>query len=141
MTRHIVGVVAGLVTWFVLASAGGFVMREGWPAYAQVAASLSFAREAEAPAFTLLMLLARLLMGALATVGMGFVTARITPSTLVRLIPGVLWLLFFIVEHVAVWDKFPVWYHLVYLLTFLPLTYAGNLLGGRSRFPQAASVA
>jgi hypothetical protein len=27
---------------------------------------------------------------------------------------------------VSIWEKFPVWYHLTFLLTLVPLTHAGN---------------
>lgn len=141
MTRHILGVLAGLATWYLLAMAGGYLMRESWPAYAQVVQTLSFAPEAAPPAFTLLMLIARLVMGALVTIGMGIVAARITPSPVAQLLPGVFWLIFFVAEHVAVWDKFPVWYHLISLLTFLPLTYLGNRIARNPRISPAPSVA
>jgi len=133
MIKQILGVVAGLVAWFATASVCAFVLRETWPAYASVVETLDFARETAAPAFTLPMLLARLSMGAVATIVMGFVAARMTSSTLVRLLPGVLLLCFFVVEHLAVWDKFPLWYHLTFLLSLLPLTYLGNLIGTGKR--------
>ena len=61
--------------------------------------------------FTLPMMLARLAIGALATLAMGLVTAVIARrSMLARLLPGVLLLVVFIPQHVMLWDKFPVWY-------------------------------
>jgi hypothetical protein len=47
---------------------------------------------------------------------------------LARLMPGVVLLLFFIPDHVNLWDKFPLWYHLWFLLSLVPLTYVGNVL-------------
>ena len=33
----------------------------------------------------------------------------------------------FIPQHITLWEKFPVWYHLTFLLSLIPLT----LLGGK----------
>jgi len=119
MTRNILGVVAGLVAWLLLAAILGVVMRNSWPAYAAVAETMSF---------TLPMMFARLSIGALATVAAGFVTALITRSAVAKLIPGVLLLIAFIPQHVMLWDKFPIWYHLTFLLSLVPLTYLGSRL-------------
>jgi len=117
MTRNILGVVAGLVAWLLVAAILGFIMRNSWPAYAAVAETMGF---------TLPMMLARLSIGALATLAAGLVTALITRSAVARLIPGVLLLVAFIPQHVMLWDKFPLWYHLTFLLSLVPLTYLGS---------------
>ena len=117
MARNFIAVVAGLAVWLAIAIVAGLIMRETWPAYASVA---------DAMTFTLPMMIARLSIGALATVSMGFVTALITKSAVARLIPGLLLLAVFIPEHVTLWDKFPIWYHLTFLLSLVPLTYIGN---------------
>jgi hypothetical protein len=117
MTRNILGVVAGLVAWLLVAAILGFIMRNSWPAYAAVAETMRF---------TLPMMLVRLSIGALATLSAGFVTALITRSAVARLVPGVLLLVAFIPQHVMLWDKFPIWYHLTFLLSLVPLTYVGS---------------
>ena len=122
MTKNIVGVVAGLGVWVIVATVAGFIMRVSWPAYASVASAMTF---------TLPMMIARLSIGALATIAMGIVTGAIAKSVIVRLMPGVLMLLIFIPQHVTLWEKFPVWYHLTFLLSFVPLTYVGSRFGGR----------
>jgi hypothetical protein len=119
MGRNILAVVAGVLTWLLVATVAGFVMRASWPAYASVA---------DAMTFTLPMMVARLAIGALATLAMGFVAALITRSAIVRVVPGVLALLAFVPQHVMLWDKFPLWYHLTFLLSLVPLTYAGARL-------------
>jgi len=96
------------------------ILRTTWPAYASVA---------DAMTFTLPMMLARLTIGALATLAAGWVTTAISPrSMLVRLLPGVLLLVGFIPQHIALWNTFPVWYHLTFLLSLVPLTYLGGML-------------
>jgi hypothetical protein len=117
MARNVLGVVIGLVVWLAVTSIAGVVLRAAWPAYALVANAMTF---------TLPMMMARLSIGAVATVLMGFATAAIAPAAIARWIPGLLMLLFFIPIHVTIWEKFPVWYHLTFLLSLVPLTYAGN---------------
>ena len=119
MARNVLGVVAGLVAWFIVTAIAGVVIRMTWPDYVRVA---------DAMAFTLPMKIARLTIGAVATLVMGFVSSKIALAPLAKLLPGVLLLLFFIPVHVSIWHTFPVWYHLTFLLTLVPLTYAGNAL-------------
>jgi len=118
--KAVLGVVAGLVVWIAVVAVAGVIMRASWPAYASVA---------DAMTFTLPMMLARLTIGALATLAAGWVTTAISPrSMLVRLLPGVLLLVGFIPQHIALWNTFPVWYHLTFLLSLVPLTYLGGML-------------
>jgi hypothetical protein len=96
-------------------------MRSSWPAYARVA---------DAMTFTLPMMLARLSIGAVATLAAGWVTAALAPRPLlVRVIPGIILLAVFIPQHIALWHTFPIWYHLTFLLSLVPLTYLGGLQG------------
>jgi hypothetical protein len=123
MARRILGVVAGLAVWITVVTVAGSIMRRSWPAYASVA---------DAMTFTLPMQVARLSIGVLATLASGLVTAVIArQSMFARLIPGVLLLIAFIPVHVMLWDKFPVWYHLTFLLSLVPLTYLGGTIVGR----------
>ena len=118
MAKKIFGVVAGLVIWLVAVSVAGLIMRAAWPAYASVA---------DAMTFTLPMMIARLSIGAVATVAAGWVAGTITRrSTIATVLPGVLLLVAFIPEHISLWEKFPVWYHLTFLLSLIPLTFAGG---------------
>jgi hypothetical protein len=119
MTRNIIGIAAALVTWVVASLLAGLVMRNAWPAYAAVA---------DAMTFTLSMMIARLSIGAVATILMGFVVACITPSARARLLPGIIALLVFIPQHAMLWEKFPLWYHAAFLLSLVPLTYVGNAI-------------
>jgi len=120
MVKAIIAIVAGLVAWIAVVALAGVIMRSSWPAYARVA---------DAMTFTLPMMLARLSIGALATLAAGWVTAAVAPRPmLVRLMPGLILLAAFIPQHIALWNNFPVWYHLTFLLSLVPLTY----LGGRA---------
>ena len=117
MRAKILGVVAGLVVWFTVVMAAGIVLRASWPAYASVA---------DAMTFTLPMLMARLSISYVATLLAGAVTARMAPRSVI--VPGLLLLAGFIPQHISLWDRFPVWYHLAFLLSLVPLTYAGGMI-------------
>ena len=108
--------------WFAIVTIAGEIMRASWPAYARVA---------DAMTFTLPMQMARLSIGAVATLAAGLVTASVSPrSMLARLMPGVLLLVGFVPVHISLWDKFPLWYHLTFLLSLVPLTYLGGTMAG-----------
>jgi len=132
MARGILGVIAGLAVWVISVTAAGVIMRSAWPAYASVA---------EAMTFTLPMMVARLSIGACATLAMGYSTAVVARrATLATLLPGVVLLLAFIPEHITIWNKFPVWYHLTFLLSLVPLSYAGGTIA-RARRPLVPATA
>ena len=117
MGRKVIGVVGGLVVWIVAATILNWLMRLVLPGYA----------EAEKPmTFTLPMLAGRLVVGALSSVAAGAVFARIAkdagPSAIAL---GIVLLAVFLPVHFGLWDRFPVWYHAVFLVSLLPLAVLG----------------
>jgi hypothetical protein len=124
MGKKVVGVVAGLVVWVAIVTVSGIILRMSWPAYASVATAMTF---------DLPMLVARLSIGALATLATGWVTTVIGPRSIrVRLMPGLILLVAFTPQHIILWNTFPVWYHLTFLLSLVPLTYLGGQIAERS---------
>jgi hypothetical protein len=117
MGKGILGVVAGLAVWMIVVSVAGLVLRAAWPEYVNAAGTMTF---------TVSMKVARLSIGALATLAAGWVAALVARSTLAALVTGALLLVAFIPEHIMLWDNFPVWYHMTFLLSLVPLTYAGG---------------
>jgi hypothetical protein len=118
MMKTTFGVIGGLVAFAIIAIVSGVIVREAWPEYASVA---------EAMTFTLPMMFTRLAIGAIATLIAGWFTALIAgPSHLARLMLGAVLLVVFIPEHIMLWNRFPVWYHLTFLASLLPLTYLGG---------------
>jgi len=118
MARDILGVIAGLAVWIAIAGVAGVTMRSAWPDYASVA---------DAMTFTLPMMFARLAIGALATLAAGWVIAVIARrSMLARVTAGLLLVVVFVPQHIILWSKFPVWYHLTFLLSLVPLAYLGG---------------
>jgi hypothetical protein len=95
-------------------------MRLAWPGYSEVETAM---------AFTSAMMLARLIVGALASLGAGFVGASIAKGKGVAIIvlAGVL-LALFIPVHYGLWEKFPIWYHLVFLLSLAVMPPLGGHL-------------
>jgi hypothetical protein len=82
--------------------------------------------------FTLAMMIGRLVIGAVATLAMGLAASVVSRRSLVAtLVAGVLLLLAFIPQHISLWDKFPLWYHLTFLLSLVPLAYLGGPLSVR----------
>lgn len=129
MARRMLAVVAGLAVWVAVVSVAGVIMRRAWGQYASVADAMSF---------TLSMMLARLAIGTLATLAAGWVTAVIARRWIpARLTAGLLLLVVFVPQHIMLWDKFPVWYHLTFLASLVPLTY----LGGNMTAPREAAGA
>ena len=117
MKRKVASVLVGLVAWICVATAVNLALRVSWPHYAA----------AEKPmTFTFGMQVARLLTGAFASLCAGFVAAVIAKGSgaPVRALAVVL-LLLFIPVHYALWDKFPIWYHFVFLASLIPVTLLG----------------
>jgi hypothetical protein len=113
-------VIAALVTWIFVATVLNLALRASWPHYHEAETGFNF---------TFAMKLARLVLGATSSLGAGFVAAwigmgRMREATL----SGIILLALFIPDHYLLWDKFPVWYHLTFLVSLLPLTLLGAAL-------------
>jgi hypothetical protein len=120
MPRAIVGVVAGLTAWIVIATIGNLGLRMAWPGYSEVEAAMRF-NDA--------MMVARLFLGALSSLGAGFVVAWITHRNgrAVWILAALL-LIVFVPTHYGLWEKFPVWYHAVFLVSLVVVTRLGGML-------------
>jgi hypothetical protein len=115
--------ITALVTWFFVATVLNLALRALWPHYHEAEIAFNF---------TLAMKLARLLLGAISTLSAGFVAAWIDKGRMrAATLTGVVLLCLFIPGHYMIWNKFPVWYHLTFLLSLLPLTLLGAALNHR----------
>ena len=126
MKRSILAFVAGLAVWVLVVSLLNRGLRLAIQGYAAAEPQMTF---------SLGMMAARLALGALASQAAGAATRTVAPSS-----RGVLWVLgavllaAFIPVHMRLWAKFPVWYHLVFLGTLVPLVVLGaTLTRSRSR--------
>jgi hypothetical protein len=118
MLRSILGVVAGVLAWGIVVTILNLGLRHGWPAYAAVE---------KAMLFTVPMMAARLSISGISSLVSGFAAAAVGRSGQAALIAGVLLLLIFVPIHYMIWSKFPLWYHLTFLVS-LPLL---SVIGGR----------
>lgn len=123
MKRSILAFLAGLAVWALVATLLNSGLRAGLPGYTLAEPTMTF---------TLGMKIARLLLAALASLAGGAVTGLIAPSKpAVPWVLGALILALFIPVHIQLWARFPVWYHLTFLLTLVPLVALGGSLARR----------
>ncbi len=121
MKRRLLAIGLALVTWMAIAIVLDYGLRTVWPAYAAVERALTF---------TLGMQVARLLIAVAASLAAGFVAARIAPlDRLPAWISAIALLALFLPEHIRIGARLPLWYHLTFLLTLVPLVLIGDRLG------------
>jgi hypothetical protein len=116
--RLIGGIVVGVLAWGIVVTILNLGLRHGWPAYGAVE---------KAMLFTVPMMAARLSISGISSLVSGYVAAAIGRSGQAALIAGVLLLLIFLPIHYTIWSKFPLWYHLTFLVS-LPVL---SIIGGR----------
>jgi hypothetical protein len=126
MKRTLLAVVTGFVAWFIVVSLLNRGLRLVIPGYAAAEPALQF---------TLAMMAGRLSIAALSSLLAGAVAGAIAPAGRTAWILGVLLLIFFVPVHIALWHRFPLWYHLTFLLTLAPLVAAGGRLWHASCTP------
>lgn len=120
MKRSILGLIMGLAVWVLVASLLNRGLRFGLEGYAVAEPRMTF---------THAMMVARLALGALASLAAGAVTRVVArSSTHVLWVLGAVLLAAFIPVHIQLWTKFPVWYHLVFLGTLAPLVALGGTI-------------
>ena len=125
MLRSICAVIISVDTWFLVATVGNLLLRALLPGYTAVEAAMSF---------TLPMKLARLALGLISSLSAGIVCAAIANpgSQAAKVVAGIMVALF-IPVHYMLWAKFPVWYHLFFLLSLAPAVLLGaSMLPKRS---------
>jgi hypothetical protein len=120
MKRPILAFAVGLVLWVVVISLLNRGLRTFVTGYAAAEPTFSF---------TLGMLVLRLAIAALTSLIAGAAAAWIGPAG--RRLPvllGATLLVAFIPVHARLWSVFPLWYHLVFLGTLIPLVMLGAWL-------------
>lgn len=120
--RVFLAVAAAFVVWFAAATIGNLAIRWLLPGYAEGEKLMDF---------SLGMLVARLVVGAVASTVAGAACVAIGRSArwAVYLFAALL-LALFVPVHVNLWPKFPVWYHIVFLGSLIPLVVFGARLRG-----------
>ena len=123
--RGVLAVAAGFIVWFAVATVGNFAIRWLVPGYTEVEKTMDF---------SLAMLFARLVLGAVASLAGGAACIAIARGARVPVYALALLLLaMFVPIHVNLWAKFPVWYHIVFLGSLVLLVVLGARLGRFNR--------
>jgi len=135
MWRTIASIVAGLAAWAVVVTLLNFGLRAALPGYHAAEATLQF---------TMAMKIGRLTEAALSSIAAGVVVSLISPSRKwAPWLVGFIILAMFLPVHVSLWSKFPVWYHLAFLVPLAPLVALGGSLtrgtGAGGQRPATAS--
>src|ERR1700741_427624 len=115
MWRLIGAIVVGVIAWFAMVTAINFGLRFGWAEYASVEKAMPF---------TLPMMIARLAMSVVASLVSGWIAAAVARGNRsfggAAFLSGLALMGLFVPVHYWVWSKFPVWYHVTFLLS-LPI--------------------
>jgi len=120
MKRAILAFLAALVTWLLIVSVLDRGLRITLAGYAVAEPKMTF---------TVGMMIARVTIAAMTSVIAGAVAGWISPlGVRVAWVMGAILLVLFIPEHVRLWNAFPVWYHLTFLVTLAPLVVLGSWL-------------
>jgi hypothetical protein len=120
MWRTIGSIIAGLVAWVVIVTLLNFGLRAMLPGYHAAEATLQF---------TLAMKIGRLTEAAISSVAAGAIVSMIAPSKKwAPWLVGLIILAMFLPLHLSIWDKFPAWYHLAFLVPLAPLVAFGGTL-------------
>ena len=135
MWRTIGAIVAGLVGWAVVVTILNFGLRASLPGYHAAEATLQF---------TMAMKIGRLTEAAVTSVVAGALVGLIAPGKRwAALVVGLIVLAMFLPVHLKLWNSFPVWYHLAFLVPLVPLVVLGSGLtrnsGVAAENPLAAS--
>lgn len=117
MLRGIAALIAAIVLWMVVATVVHRLLSVAWPAYAMATPSLTF---------TLPMKIARLALSTLCTLLAGATARRLSPAPWLPIAVGCVLVAAFLPEHYLTWSRLPVWYHLTFLGSLIPLAVIGS---------------
>jgi hypothetical protein len=102
-----------------------FGLRAALPGYHAAEATLQF---------TLAMKIGRLIEAALTSLAAGAVVSLIAPKNKwAPWVVGLIALALFLPSHVILWHRFPIWYHLSFLVPLVPLVALGAALARRQQ--------
>ncbi len=123
MIRSILAVLVAVFTWFIVATIGNLILRAVLPGYSAVEVSMNF---------TLTMMVCRLILGLVSSLCAGFVCATIARNSVASKVAAAIMIILFLPVHYMLWAKFPIWYHLFFLITLAPMILIGAGLVRRS---------
>jgi hypothetical protein len=125
MIRSILAVLGAVVAWFVVATLANLLVRALLPGYASAEPSMTF---------TLAMMVARLGVGVVSSLAAGFACSAVARGNMAAVYScAALLVLCFLPVHYNLWHKFPLWYHVFFLVTLAPLVLLGAALQRRGQ--------
>jgi hypothetical protein len=80
--------------------------------------------------FTLTMMICRLVLGLISSLGAGFIGASLARDRIAPKVAAAITVILFLPVHYMLWNKFPIWYHLFFLITLAPTMLIGAALRG-----------
>ena len=119
MIRSILAVIVAVITWFLVATICNWILRAALPGYSAVEVSMNF---------TFTMMICRLVLGLLSSLCAGFVCATIARNRVAPKVAGAVMVVLFLPVHYMLWAKFPIWYHLFFLISLAPMLLVGAAL-------------
>jgi hypothetical protein len=118
------GVLPGLLAFLVAGLIGLAALSALWPAYASAVPT---------KAYSTVMLLSRVGVSVAASIVAGLVSGGLGGARAARAVGYVLTGVSAVFHLWIVWPDYPVWYHMVYLLSLVPITALAALLPPRIR--------
>jgi hypothetical protein len=119
MIKAILAFITGIFVWIVVATIGNWLLRAALPGYASVEADM---------AFTLPMMFCRLTLGLLSSLCAGASCAAVaTPGARAVSALALALVILFVPNHYLLWDKFPLWYHVFFLVSLAPMVLLGGV--------------
>ena len=119
MLRSILAVIVAVITWFLVATIGNWVLRAALPGYSAVEVAMTF---------TLTMMICRLILGLVASFCAGFVCGGIARNSVAPKVAAGIMVVLFLPVHYMLWARFPIWYHLFFLISLAPTLLIGAAL-------------
>lgn len=131
--RILAAVLVGFVVSRIVLDGGSVLLRAGWPAYAVAEPDR---------AYSLAMLLVRLVLFSTMIGAVSVTGTLVARDERFSWLGGALILAISIPPHLYpgyVWEFYPAWYHIVYLLSIIPIALIAGRLAGR-HIPPARAV-
>jgi hypothetical protein len=120
MLRMILGVLAGFLVWSIIWVGSSTIL---------MALSADYAKSMETMSFSIEMHVFALIRSFICSITAGWISVLVSKEfSKTTFCLGVLLLVFGLFVQVSVWDKLPVWYHVIFLSMLIPLTFAGGKL-------------
>ncbi|HWA90618.1 MAG TPA: hypothetical protein VG889_11315 [Rhizomicrobium sp.] len=127
MLRMVLSAAGSVATWMIAVTVLNFGLRYGWPAYHAAEPAMTF---------TLPMMIARLTESTVALIIAAIVCARASGGRIAASwLMGLVLLAVFVPFHLSIWEKFPVWYHLFFLISLPVVSVVVGMMTRNAREP------